>query len=110
MAWYLSWNNSLIAYSHLILIVRSFVTLQYQPRLAMVTSTLEATTMDLLHFLLVFFPTFVAFAACGHTIFGRRLEEFATIEAAVGTCFKIAMESEFQWQRLSASEGEWFTA
>jgi len=59
---------------------------------------------DLLHFMIVLIPTFVAFAIAGMMMFGRRLQDFATLQASIATCFKIAMENEFRWSDLSAQD------
>merc|ERR1719217_972970 len=80
-----------VADAHLMFMIRCFIALQWQPRLAVVTHTLMETSIDLFHFLIVFVPTFAAFAVAGHEMFGRRLAEFSTVEGAVNRCFKIAM-------------------
>jgi len=102
MVQWMVYYRVVIAQYHLILMLRFFSAFHSQPRLAVVTSTLQATAIDLAHFLVVFFPTFIAYAISGLFIFGRRMEEFATPMASIGSCFKIAMEGEFDWQELSA--------
>merc|ERR1712070_344075 len=62
------------------------------------------TSIDLAHFLIVFVPTFIAYAIAGMCIFGRRVEEFSSLERSIGTCFKIAMESEYEWDKLSEED------
>merc|ERR1712241_124291 len=89
---------------NLLLMIRCFLVLEYQPRLAVVIATLKATSIDLAHFLIVFVPTFFAYAVAGMCIFGRRVDEFSSIERSVGTCFKIAMESEYNWDKLSEED------
>jgi len=64
--------------------------------------------VDLFHFLIVFVPTFVAFALAGMIMFGRQVEGFSTPQASLFNCFKIAMESEYRWQELS--EKDWFSS
>jgi len=71
-----------------------------------VTSTLEASLIDIVHFLIVVLPTFMAYAISGCFIFGRRVEDFSTFESAIGVCFKIFMESEYDWPVL-AEEHFW---
>lgn len=102
------WYRVLVADAHILFMGRCFLALRYQPRLAVVTETLRAAAIDLFHFMIVLIPTFMAFAIAGNCMFGRRVEEFSTILSAVGTCFKIAMESEFDWQTLS-EEDFWTT-
>ena len=64
--------------------VRFFTSFSAQPRLAVVTPTLEVSAFDIVHFLVVLAPTWFAYALAGCFIFGRRMEEFATIDACVG--------------------------
>jgi len=99
-----AWCHTLNTYMVLLLMVRVFRGLEFQPRLAVVVNTLKATSIDLFHLAIIIVPTFLAFAIAGQNIFGRRVAEFATIERAVGTCFKIAIESEFPWQELSTED------
>jgi len=105
---YSMWYRLLITYMNLLLMLRCFLVLEFQPRLAVVVATLKATSIDLAHFLIVFVPTFLAYAIAGMCIFGRRVEEFSSVERSIGTCFKIAIESEYAWDKLS--EEDFFTS
>ena len=78
----------------LLCMVRFFTSFSAQPRLAVVTTTLEVSAFDIVHFLVVLAPTWFAYALAGCFIFGRRMEEFATIDASVGYCFKLMIEGE----------------
>lgn len=98
----------LTAFYNLVLMFSFLTALHYQPRLAIVTSTLVATMADLIHFVIVFLPTFFAYAMSGNFIFGHNIKEFATLQSSLGTCFKIAMTSEFNWEDLSSED--WLTA
>jgi hypothetical protein len=93
-----------IAYAHLLFMIRCFTSLKWQPRLAIVTRTIRVMSSDLLHFMIVLIPTFIAFAIAGMMMFGRRLQDFSTLQSSVATCFKIAMENEFRWRDLSAQD------
>jgi len=104
-----SWFSVCITYMCIVLMCRSFAALAVQPRLAIVLATLHATSVDLAHFAIIIVPTFVAFAVAGMCIFGRRVEQFSSIHRSIGSCFKIAMEAEFDWQTLS-EEDFWTTA
>jgi len=103
-----SWFRLLIADYHLILMLSFFAAFQAQPRLGVVIGTLESSFVDILHFLLVLMPTFMAFAVSGQFIFGRRIEEFSTLHGAVGICVKLLMEGEYDWVLLS--EEFWWTS
>jgi len=99
----------LISEYHLILMLRFFMAFRAQPRLAVVVNTLEASLKDIFHFLVIVIPTFMAYAISGCFVFGRRMEEFSTFEAAVGFCFKMLMENEYTWPDL-AEEHFWTAA
>lgn len=81
----------------LLCMVRFFTSFSAQPRLAVVTTTLEVSAFDIVHFLIVLAPTWLAYALAGCFIFGRRMEEFATLDASIGYCFKLMIEGEYDW-------------
>jgi len=85
----------------LVLIFRFFTSFRVQPRLAVVTNTLKATIIDLAHFLVVFCPSFFAFAISGNILFGRRIEQFSTVQGSIGVCLRIVFENEYEWLQLS---------
>eukprot|EP00913_Durusdinium_trenchii_P022702 g21321.t1 len=47
-----SYQRIFISYAHILFMARCFLSLQWQPRLAIITSTLQVSTVDLLHFLI----------------------------------------------------------
>lgn len=102
------WFRVLLGMYHLLLMIRFFTAFHAQPRLGVVTSTLEVSLVDIVHFLIVVLPTFMAYAISGCFIFGRRIEDFATFESAIGVCFKVFMESEYDWPDLT--EEHYWTA
>jgi len=103
-AQFVDWHHTLTTYISLLLMLRVFLALEAQPQLAVVLRTLRATSEDLGHFLIIIVPTFIAYAISGWCLFGRRVPEFSSILRAIGTCFKIAIESEYQWVELSAED------
>jgi len=104
-----SWFRIFLADYHLLLMFRFFAAFKAQPRLGVVTSTLQSSMVDIMHFLVVLLPTFMAYAISGCFIFGRRLEAFATFDGAIGICFKMGLEGEYEWPELS-SEHYWTAA
>lgn len=101
MKFFTSWFRIVIAEYHLVLLFSFFTAFRSQPRLGVVTGTLESSVVDIVHFLLVLVPTFMAYAITGCFIFGRRLEEFSTLQGAMGVCFRMLMEGEYDWPALS---------
>mmetsp|Transcript_43302 Transcript_43302/g.94327 ORF Transcript_43302/g.94327 Transcript_43302/m.94327 type:complete len:805 (+) Transcript_43302:121-2535(+) len=104
----MSWYRPLLAEYHLVLMFRFFAAFSAQPRLGVVIRTLQRCLIDIVHFLIVLIPTFMAYAMSGMLIFGRRLEEFSTLQGSIGVCVKLLMEGEYDWDRLSADF--WWTA
>jgi hypothetical protein len=81
---------------------RFFISFGAQPRLALVTNTIRAVMVDLIHFLIVLLPTFLTYAFAGTLLFGRRMREFSTVNQSLMTCFRIMIESEYPWDDLAA--------
>mmetsp|Transcript_19837 Transcript_19837/g.59461 ORF Transcript_19837/g.59461 Transcript_19837/m.59461 type:complete len:804 (-) Transcript_19837:182-2593(-) len=86
----------------MVLMFRFFVSFGSQARLAVVLKTMKAVMTDLLHFMIVFIPTFMAYAITGSLVFGRRIEAFSTIQGSIGRCFRIVFESDYDWEEMSA--------
>jgi len=84
----------------LIIILRLFKAYASQPRLAMVTKTLENAGQDLQHFGLVFSSVFITFTISGVVLFGREVESFGTFDRAMLACFRILM-GDLMWDETS---------
>lgn len=82
------------------LMFRFFVSFGAQPALAVVTNTLKAVMNDVLHFLVVFTPTFVAYVISGILVFGRRIQYFCNLQASIGTVFRISQISTYDWAAM----------
>lgn len=108
VSYQLGWIRVLMGQYCLCLMWRFFISFGAQPRLAIVTQTLKAVLPDLLHFMIVFFPTLLAYVISGNLIFGRRMSNFATVQSSFATCFRIIMECEYDWDTL-ALEHYWTT-
>merc|ERR550514_1194194 len=92
-------NNCMAGYP-LIVVFRLFKAFSAQPRLAVVTSTLVSASVDLMHFLLVFVSVFASFAVSGTVLFGKTMDDFATLPRAMNACFRMAL-GDFDWGDLS---------
>merc|ERR1712226_1331518 len=96
--------RTFIALCVIIFMCRAFVSLQFQPRLAVVIKTLQETSSDMFHFMIILISTVVAFALSGFVLYGKSLQDFSTPWAGIMTCFKIMMENEFKWMELSQDD------
>lgn len=90
------------AWYTLALQLRFFIGFGAQPRLALVTNTIKAVLVDIIHFCIVLAPTFLTYAFAGTLLFGRRMRAFSTFPQAFMTCFRIMIESEYPWDDLAA--------
>jgi len=80
----------------LIATLRFLKSFEGNPRLAVVTRTVEDAATDLVHFGVVFLCIFISYAAAGHMIFGYQHEGFCTFYNSFCTCFATAM-GQFEW-------------
>lgn len=83
------------------LMFRFFVSFGTQPRLAVVLNTMINVTTDLIHFIIILVPIFFTYVISGTLLFGRRVESFSTIQGAIGVCYRIIIESEYEWEAMS---------
>eukprot|EP00933_Yihiella_yeosuensis_P033543 TRINITY_DN27223_c0_g1_i1.p1 TRINITY_DN27223_c0_g1~~TRINITY_DN27223_c0_g1_i1.p1 ORF type:complete len:813 (-),score=116.55 TRINITY_DN27223_c0_g1_i1:52-2490(-) len=88
----------LFANYSLVLMIRVFVSFGAQPRLAIITRTLVSLVVDLLHFLVVFIPSFLVYATSATLMFGRRMEGFVNFQATLGSTFRMCVEGEYAWE------------
>mmetsp|Transcript_102691 Transcript_102691/g.320019 ORF Transcript_102691/g.320019 Transcript_102691/m.320019 type:complete len:429 (+) Transcript_102691:1296-2582(+) len=82
-----------------IMMLRLFKSFAAQPRLAIVTATLQRASVDLLHFGLVFFSVFLCMLVNSMLFFGQDLENFSTFPRAFHSCF-LAMFGDWDWDAL----------
>lgn len=93
-----------IAFGHLATMLRAITSLKWQPRLGVVTKTLAAAVDPVSAFSIVLVPTFIGFACSGRTLFGRRVQQFATLPGSMARCFEIAVENSFDWLEMSTED------
>lgn len=84
----------------LIIILRLFKAYSAQPRLAMVTKTLETAGQELLEFGLVFFSVFITFTISGVILFGREVVSFGTLPRALFAVFRMLI-GDLMWDETS---------
>jgi hypothetical protein len=89
-----AWQSAYIGVngiSFIIMIFRTLKMMNFQPRVGLVTRTLEAAAGDLVHFVIVFGIITVGYAVIGHVNFGHAIEEFSTPGASLNTCAEILL-------------------
>lgn len=71
-----------------ILMLRLFKSFAAQPRLAIVTKTLERAAEDLIHFCIVFCCVYMCLVINSILFFGQDLQDFCTLLRAINSCFR----------------------
>jgi hypothetical protein len=84
----------------LIVVLRVFKAFSHQPRLSIVTRTVSASFVDLLHFLVVFMSVMFSFGTSGVILFGRDIDGFTHPLRAFTSCFNTMM-GDFDWDELN---------
>merc|ERR1719183_258146 len=83
----------------MVVMLRLFKSFDAQKRLAVVTQTLVVSFQDMVHFFIVFFSVYFCMAINSVLLFGQDVEEFATIDRAIMTCFR-AMFGEWDLGKM----------
>eukprot|EP00927_Polykrikos_kofoidii_P019342 TRINITY_DN19030_c0_g1_i2.p1 TRINITY_DN19030_c0_g1~~TRINITY_DN19030_c0_g1_i2.p1 ORF type:complete len:866 (-),score=138.98 TRINITY_DN19030_c0_g1_i2:486-3083(-) len=89
---------SLCLYTSIVML-RLFKSFAAQPRLALVTATLQGSSTDMLHFGIVFFSVYVVMMVNSVLMFGQDLEDYATVARATHSCF-LAIFGEWNWDLM----------
>ncbi|CAL6334797.1 unnamed protein product [Bathycoccus prasinos] len=79
--------NLIIGINLLLLFVRFLLLLKFQPRLGIITKTLERASLDVIHFLMIYFILLAMAAVLGHTIFGASIECVSSVTRAFELLF-----------------------
>ena len=79
--------NLITGINLLMLFVRFLLLLKFQPRLAIITKTFERSTVDILHFLVVYIIFMAMAAVLGNTMFGHSIECVSSVPSAFELLF-----------------------
>lgn len=89
---------SLCVYPMMVML-RLFKSFAAQPRLAMVTETMQQAYQDLMHFSLVFMGVAICLCLNAVLLFGQDHEEFATFARSTHSCF-LMMFGDWDWKPM----------
>jgi hypothetical protein len=84
----------------LIVVFRLFKAFHAQPRLALVTLTIQESLEDLKHFLIVFFCVMLGFVTSAVVIFGREVPEVVTFERGLIWCTRLLF-GDIEWVEMT---------
>lgn len=98
----------LVGYAHILFMARCFTALKWQPRLAVITESLGAATVELFHTMIVMITIFCGFAVAAMIMFGNFYEYFTSIGTAFNRCFVLTIEKQFDWFKFE--QQDYFTA
>jgi len=90
--------RTVVAFYPFVLMARLFKAFSAQPRLAIVTMTLNRAFVDVAHFGLVFVVIFMAFTVSAMILFGGEIEGFAELSRVKGLRLRRFWNS-LSWQR-----------
>ncbi|CAE8736463.1 unnamed protein product, partial [Polarella glacialis] len=98
----LGWKdfNIVIVIYPMIIMLRLFKSFAAQPRLAIVTKTLESAAPDLMHFFLVFGFVFLCFVVNSILFFGQDLEDFSNFPRSLDACFQAMFSNDRDWDGM----------
>jgi hypothetical protein len=99
LVWQSMVMRRVIAFYPFVVVSRFLKVFSYQPRLALVTSTLAQASTDIIHFGVVFMVVFAVYTVSGMMLFGQELDNFAGLDRATNTVFQILL-GEFDYQEM----------
>ncbi|CAK0892018.1 unnamed protein product [Prorocentrum cordatum] len=88
-----------VAFYPFVVVSRFLKVFSYQPRLALVTSTLGQASTDIIHFGVVFMVVFAVYTVSGMMLFGQELANFAGLDRATNSVFQILL-GEFDYDEM----------
>jgi len=100
LASFLMFYRVSICWYTLLIGMRFFQAFRAQPRLAIVTNTVQASLGDIAHFFIVLILVFLSYAIAGMFLFGHRLLEFSEFHMAINKCFLLMLGS-FNYEELA---------
>ena len=77
--------------SVIIMLFRTLNMFDFQPRVGLVTRTLERAAGDLFHFIVALLLVIFGYSVVGYLNFGHSIEAFSTMSSSVVTCFEILL-------------------
>ena len=86
--------------SLLFMIIRLLKSLNYHPKLAIVSNTIGLAAEDLMHFSFVFVAVLSIYSFMGMVIAGRQMVEFSTFDRALINLVMIALGEFGSWEEL----------
>ena len=82
--------------------------LDFQPRMSLITRTLRKASVDLGHYVTLFFIIFVGYSTIATTLLGDRMTQFQTFSDSCTTLFMILMgwEPETIYRAMAKATGQ----
>ena len=92
----------------LLFVLRFLRVLDFQPRMSLITQTLQLASVDLGHYVTLFSIILVGYATIGTVLLGERLRQFQTFGDAAAALFMILMDWEPQsmYNSMSRATGQ----
>jgi len=100
MAGFMDAYRTIICWYSLFVTLRFFQAFKAQPRLAIVTNTIQHSIADIAHFFMILIIVFLSYATAGMFLFGHRMLEFSELRMAINYCFLVMLGS-FEYDELA---------
>merc|ERR1719424_1912356 len=94
------WYRVSFCFYPMAVMMRLFKSFAAQGRLAIVTRTLYDSSVDMIHFFIVFFSVYFCMAVNSVLIFGQDIEAYSNLERSVMTCFR-NMFGDWDWSEMN---------
>jgi hypothetical protein len=94
IAKYFQYYSSLTTFSLIILTLRLIKMLHFQPRISLLTRTLEEAAANLFHFFFLFTLVNAGYVLIGFLQFGRSVKHFSTIGKTADSCCRMILAGD----------------
>jgi len=84
--------NTITGIVLILLFIRFLLLLKFQPRLAIITKVLERASVDVAHFLMIYFVLLAMAATLGNAMFGASIECVSSVPRAFELLFLCSLE------------------
>lgn len=98
-----NWLHISMSFNVVAIVMKFFKGFKANERLHAVMLTFVQSSVELLHWAVVFFCIFVAFGMVAHILFGQDIHQFRNLQHSLSTCFSV-MLGEFEWYANAVDE------
>ena len=94
-----------MVFAIILLVVRLVLSLDFHPKIGLVSRTIKRAANDLAHFVFLFGIIFVIYTASAYLIIGNVVEEFSSMEEALQSLFTLLLGEMEPWNAVIKNVG-----